>query len=138
MCCSVCTKAEPENNFSPTTVTGLSLSGLFSYDQSNGLSFPEDVNLPDQFRNLKKHVKRHIKKSKKHLCNLRTEIEKQNAAARNKGKNYEAGMNLGRLCVKLYLKGRPYTDYEDVINLEQATWMIQENFQLSSGHKCML
>ena len=28
-------------------------------------------------------------------------------------KNEHAGMNLGRLCMKLNLKGRPYADYED-------------------------
>ena len=38
-----------------------------------------------------------------------------------KGKNYTAGMNLGRLCMKLYLKGGPCSDYEDdALNLKQA------------------
>ncbi|CAB4033793.1 Hypothetical predicted protein, partial [Paramuricea clavata] len=120
LCCSVCTEAEHENNATLTTVHGSSLSGMFSYEQSNGLAFAENENLPDQFRNLKKHVKRHIKKSKKHICNLRNETEKQNAAVKMRGNNHEAGMNLGRLCMKLYLKGRPYTDFEDILNLKQA------------------
>ena len=38
-----------------------------------------------------------------------------------KTKNYEAGMNLGRICYKLYVKGHPFTDYEEnVLILKQA------------------
>jgi hypothetical protein len=49
------------------------------------------------------------------------EIEKQQNSAKRKGNNHEAGMNLGRACMKLYLRGRPYTDYEyRVFNLQQA------------------
>ena len=84
------------------------------------MSFSDNEKLPDIFRNLKKHVKSHLKKSKTHINNLNLELEKQNEEKRRKGKNYEAGMNLGRLSMKLYLMGRPYTDYEyDVLNLKQ-------------------
>ncbi len=55
--CSACVCSETEDN--------AALPGIFSYDQSNGLSFLEDpANLPEKFRSLKRHVKRHTKKSK--------------------------------------------------------------------------
>jgi hypothetical protein len=44
-----------------------------------------------------------------------------NVAESLKLNHHEAGMNLGQACMKLYLRGRPYTDYEyDVFNLQQA------------------
>ena len=65
---SVCVCSEAGDN--------AALTGVFLYHQSNGLSFPEDAaNLPEKFRNLKKHVKRHITKSKRHLNDLKTEQE---------------------------------------------------------------
>ena len=105
--CSVCKVGQSDDNFS--------FYGIFSYDH-----FSDNEKLPDIFRNLKKHVKSHLKISKIHINNLNLELEKQNEEKRRKGKNYEAGMNLGRLSMKLYLMGRPYTDYEyDVLNLKQ-------------------
>ena len=61
-----------------------SYNGVFTYDQSNGLSFSDDMNLPEKFRNLKKHVKTHIKKSKAHISNLNSELGKQNAVEKKK------------------------------------------------------
>ena len=117
--CSVCAIPQLAAEDSPAMHAG-SLTGVFAYEQKTGLLF-SDENLPEEFRNLKKHLKRHIKKSKKHLSNVMEEIEKKQKAVKRKGNNYEAGMVLGRACMKLFLKGRPYTDYEhDVLNLKQA------------------
>lgn len=74
--------------------------------------FTPEENLPDKFRNLKKHVKRHVKQSTAHIENLQSQIEKQKEAEGKKTKNYGAGMNLGCICYKLYVKGCPFTDYE--------------------------
>ena len=119
--CSVCAvpQSTPEEDLA-SIHTG-SLTGIFAYDQKTGLLFSDEDNLPEEFRNLKKHLKRHIKKSKTHISNVMEEINKRRKAVKRRGNNYEAGMNLGRACMKLYLKGRPYTDYEhDVLNLKQA------------------
>ena len=39
LCCSVCSVNETDGNFS--------YNGVFTYDQSNGLSFSDDMNLPE-------------------------------------------------------------------------------------------
>ena len=100
--CSVCAipqARQPAAEDLASMHTG-SLTGIFAYEQKTGLLFSEDENLPEEFRNLKKHLKRHIKKSKKHLSNVMEEIEKKQQAVKRKGKNYEAGMNLGRACMR--------------------------------------
>ena len=48
-------------------------------------------------------------------------MEKQKEMEKVKTKNYEAGMNIGRTCYKLFLKGHPFSDYEeDILVLKQA------------------
>ena len=38
-----------------------------------------------------------------------------------KSKNYEAGMNIGRLCYKLFVNGRPFSEFEEnVLILNRA------------------
>ena len=139
--CSVCAIPQSAPEDSAHVHTG-SLTGIFAYDQKTGLLFSNEENLPEEFRNLKNHLKRHIKKS--NLSNVMEEIEKQQNAAKRKGNNYEAGMNLGRACMKLYLRGRPYTDYEhDVLNLKQAKAKIghmnhSRNFPAFSDHMFIL
>ena len=94
--------------------------GIFKYEKQTGMRFTSDENLPDQFRNLKNNVKRHIKQSTTHIKNIQSQIEKQKEV-KAKTKNYEAEMNLGRLCYKLYVKGRPFSEFEeDVLILNQA------------------
>ena len=104
----------------------LSNTGFFKYDPSIGLEFPDDVILPVKFKNLKKNLKRHIEVSNEHTKNLQSGIEKIRNSKRRKTKNGEAGMNLGRLCYKLFLKGRPYIDYEDNVLLKQANANVGE------------
>ena len=106
--------ANNTNNFSA--------NGIFKYEsQVTGGSFSPNQCLPEKFRNLKKHVRRHIKHSASHVQNLRSLMEKQKEMEKVKTKNYEAGMNIGCACYKLFLKGRPFSDYEeDILILKQA------------------
>ena len=71
-----------------------------------------DGKMSRKFINLKKSVKRHICQSKSHSNILVEEAKKKAAEDRLKYKNYEAGMSLGRLCMKSYTLGKPYMDYE--------------------------
>ena len=53
-------------------------TGIFKYEsQVTGVSFAPDQCLPEKFRNLKKHVRRHIKMSACHVQNLRSQMEEQ-------------------------------------------------------------
>ena len=65
-----------------------------------------------KFVNLKKSIKRHIQSSKSHSAVLEEEVLKKEAEKKLSNKNHAAGMNLGRLCMKSYIFGRPYQDYE--------------------------
>ena len=94
--------------------------GQFFYDKEIGVQFSES-NMPREFRNLKSSVLRHITTSKSHLEVLAEKDLKLQAEAELTRKNKVIGMNLGRLCMKNYLLGRPYTDYEyDVLVLKKA------------------
>jgi hypothetical protein len=116
--CSVCSTVDTNND---DNSSNLQTTGIFKYEKQTGMIFAPEENLPDKFRNLKKHVKRHVKQSTAHIENLQSQIKKQKEAEGKKTKNYEAGMNLGLICYKLYVKGRLFTDYEeDVLILKQA------------------
>ena len=107
--CSVCGTVDSNNDDNSSK---LQTTGIFKYEKLTGMIFTPEENLPDKFRNLKKHVKRHVKQSTAHIENLQSQIEKQKEAEGKKTKNYGAGMNLGCICYKLYVKGCPFTDYE--------------------------
>ena len=57
-------------------------------------------------------MKRHICNSKSHSDVLQDIAKKEAAELKIKSKIFEAGMNLGRLCMKSYKLGKPYQDYE--------------------------
>ena len=105
LACSVCT-------FSNSESKQFSNKGIFKYETSIGLAFPAEVNLPDKFRFLKRNVKRHIEQSCAHTENLQAEIEKRKQVERKISKNYEAGMNLGRLCYKLFYERSPFYRFQ--------------------------
>ncbi|CAB4009077.1 Hypothetical predicted protein [Paramuricea clavata] len=116
--CSVCGTVDSNNDDNSSK---LRTTGIFKYEKLTGMIFTPEENLPDKFQNLKKHVKRHVKQSTAHIENRQSQIEKQKEAEAKKTKNYETGMNLGCICYKLYVKGHPFTDYEeDVLILKQA------------------
>ena len=70
-----------------------------------------------KFINLKKSLKRHLLISKAHAAVLLEEEQKREAESKLSNKNMEAGMNLGRLCMKSFIFGRPYTDFETNVYL---------------------
>ena len=91
-----------------------------------GAEFDEEEYLPRAFINLKKNVKRHCIDGKQHKEKLKLEDERKEE---NKLKtlNQEAGMNLGRVCMKLFIKGRPYVDLvEDILLMKKAGAKIEE------------
>ena len=120
--CSVCTTTEGSHMNHANNTNNFSANGIFKYEsQVTGVSFSPDQCLPEKFRNLKKHVGRRIKLSASHVQNLRSQMEKRKEIEKVKTKNYEAGMNIGRTCYKLFLKGCPFSDYEeDILVLKQA------------------
>ena len=85
--------------------------GEFGYDPSEETNF-EDKKMGRKFVNLKKSIKRHIQSSKSHSAVLEEEAQKKEAEKKLSNKNHDAGMILGRLCLKSYIFGRPYQDYE--------------------------
>ena len=73
--CPVCTGGHMDY---ANKTNNLSATGIFKYEsQVTGVSFAPDQCLPEKFRNLKKHVRRHIKMSACHVQNLRSQMEKQ-------------------------------------------------------------
>ena len=97
------------------------VAGKFYYSAHQGLEFDDDEYIPRDFSNLKRSLTRHIVDSKAHLDAITDIRAKEKAKANLKSKNRQAGLNLGRLCMEKYLKGRPYTDYEtDVLILAKS------------------
>ena len=95
--------------------------GQFSYDAAQGVDFGDDQLLPKDFASLKRNAIRHISEAKSHIQALVDQDLKLKAEKELESKNRLAGMNLGRLCMKNYLLGRPYTDYEsDVLVMRKS------------------
>ena len=104
----------------------MSLCVKFFYDTDIGVDFSE-CEMPREFRNLKRSALRHIEARKCHMDSLVEKEQKLKAEAELKSKNTVIGMNLGRLCMKNYLLGRPYTDYEnDVLVTKKAGGQVGE------------
>ena len=97
------------------------VGGSFYYSASNGLEFDEDEYLPREFKFFKRNVIRHLETSKSHMEAVTDIRAKEKAKNTLLSKNRQAGINLGRLCMEKYIKGRPYTDYEtDVLILSKS------------------
>eukprot|EP00112_Aurelia_sp_Birch-Aquarium-sp1_P006129 Seg1684.5 transcript_id=Seg1684.5/GoldUCD/mRNA.D3Y31 product="hypothetical protein" protein_id=Seg1684.5/GoldUCD/D3Y31 len=95
--------------------------GAFAHHQNLGAEFAEEEYLPRAFVNLKKNVKWHCTDGKQHKEKLKLEEERQKEEKKLKTLNQDVGMNLGRVCMKLFTKGRPYVDFEeDVLLLKKA------------------
>ena len=99
----------------------LSKGGVYDYSKDEPVHFSTEVTLSERFKNLKYSLKRHVTNSQTHEENVFKAQEKLAKGNKIKTKNYKAGLNIGRTCMKLYIKGRPYTDFEtDMINLKIA------------------
>ena len=112
----------------PKSIEGLSNEvGAFAYNQDLGAEFDEEEYLPRAFVNLKKNAKRHCTDGQQHKEKLKLEEERKKEEKKLKTLNQEAGMNLGRVCMKLFTKGRPYVDFEeDVLLMKKAGAKIGE------------
>ena len=93
----------------------------FYYPAFSGVEFSEDEYLPKEFSSLKRNILRHIASSKSHTEVVMEIKAKEKADRELKSKNLLAGINLGRICMKNYILGRPDTDYEnDVLIVKKA------------------
>ena len=118
--CVVCQCHDPKKA-NPTTEKTTALTkdqGIFTYPNNLENDFKDQQFLPREFTNLKKSIKRQLTDSITHK-NVKAEEERKAERGLFEKKNKKAGMNLGRLCIKLYLKGRPYTDYENDILVQR-------------------
>ena len=70
----------------------------------------------EAFRNLKKSVKRHIE-SQTHKQKILELKQTTNTKGQEQKSEKEAGMRCARLCQELYKKGRPFTDYPEMVAL---------------------
>ena len=70
----------------------------------------------EAFRNLKKSVKRHIE-SQTHKQKILELKQTTNTKGQEQKSEKEAGMRCARLCQVLYKKGRPFTDYPEMVAL---------------------
>ena len=61
-----------------------------------------------EFRNLKKNIKRHIHTNTTHKKKKLDEEQEETKHSSFRNKNFKTGM-----CMKLFLRGRLYTDYDD-------------------------
>ena len=99
----------------------------FFYSSEHGLEFEDDEKLSREFVNLKSHIIRHLRTSKTHINALLEIEERERLSSELRSKNHQAGLNLGRICMKNYHLGRPYTDYEyDVLMLKKSGAVVGE------------
>ena len=87
---------------------------VFLYPKDLKTEFSENEILPLEFKNLKKNVKRHIPPHTNEI-----KMPKRDGERKVISRNELTGMNLGKICMKLYLKRRPYSDYEDDVLLHE-------------------
>ena len=112
---------EKESSVHCSICVGESGDSSFFYDAGHGLEFTSEEFLPKEFCNLKMKLIRHIVSSKSHANLVKAIEEKEKAEKELKSKNKKAGLNLGRACMKNYILGRPYTDYESDVFLLKAS-----------------
>ena len=90
--------------------------GIFAYNFGNGIEFTNEQQLPEEFRNVKKH-KLHLE-SKYHKEKVSSLEEKEKHKKLTWSRNQKTGMLIGRTCYQLFFKGRPFSDYEDLLLLQ--------------------
>ena len=70
---------------------------------------------PDCFRNLKKCLVRHVRKSERHLKNVNLNAELQKIEADKQSRNYQIGLSLGRVRYTDIKHGNSYLSFEDSV-----------------------
>ena len=116
--CNVCVTAEQAIQVRP----GKLVHGIFAYDPAmdeDPLSNPEfnlDVQ-SDAFRNLKKHLRRHLAGVLQN-SNLDDAATAEELKTKEERRECSVGMKIGKTCYYLFKKGRPDTDFPDLILLQ--------------------
>ena len=102
--CTVCFKDSDDIKHIKSNV------GIFSYSSEFERDF-YGQKFTLEFSNLKGVVRGHLT-TKTHSNSLRSKQEKEEQDRIILNNNVKAGMSLGRYCMKNYILGRPYTDFE--------------------------
>ena len=105
--------------------------GIFKYPNELEREFDVADTVPREFSNLKKNIERHLSDSISYRNSKLLEEQKKAEKSALTSKNEKTGVNVGRLCTRLYLKGRPYIDFEDEIVLHKTNGSIRgaQSFQ---------
>ena len=118
MICNVCVTAEQVRQVRPDKL----VHGIFSYNPAmdeDPLSNPKfncDVQ-SEAFRNLKKHLRRHLT-GVLHNSNLDAAASAEKLKSKEERRERSVGMKIGKTCYYLFKKGRPDTDFPDLLLLQ--------------------
>ena len=116
--CNVCVTAEQAIQVRP----GKLVHGIFAYDPAmdedshSNPEFNRDVQ-SEAFRNLKKHLRRHLTEVL-HNSNLDDATTAEKLKTKEERRERSVGMKIGKTCYYLFKKGRPDTDFPDLILLQ--------------------
>ena len=113
VCCVVCNPPDQTPNIgTPQTPR----PGVFFYTEDMLDNFQTSI-LPQNFRNFKKSLRRHFSTTGHSLAlkTAKTDFENNQKFVR---KTEEAGMRCGRWLYHIFSKGRPYSDYPDLISTD--------------------
>ena len=118
MICNVCVTVEQAKQIRPDK----SVRGMFSYNpvmDEDPLSNPEfnrDVQ-SEAFRNLKKHLRRHLT-GVLHKSNLDDAASAEKLKSKEERRERLVGTRIGTTCYYLFKKGRPDTDFPNLLLLQ--------------------
>ena len=121
--CTLCAQESEDDMSEPYTVEALGkVLGIFYYEGSE--SFASTALLSRDFRNLKIALRRHISRNC-HQNKLNEQMKEADEFFKSDSKNKEAALRCARICLMLYKKGRPFSDYSDLvaINIQGGTFM---------------
>ena len=111
--CEVCLeKKDPYLKGALSDKTGIFRIDLDAYQACLALS-PNTQ--PESFRNLKKALVKHIKKSERHLKNAKLNAEYKKIEAQKHSRNYDIGIGLARIRYNDIKHGNSYLSFEDSV-----------------------
>ena len=121
--CTLCSQESEHDISEPYTAEALgNVPGIFLYEGSE--SFASNALLTRDFRNLKIALRRHLSRNI-HKNKLIEQMKEAEEFLKSDSKNKEAALRCARICLMLYKKGRPFSDYSDLvaINIQGGTFM---------------
>eukprot|EP00112_Aurelia_sp_Birch-Aquarium-sp1_P013875 Seg2973.1 transcript_id=Seg2973.1/GoldUCD/mRNA.D3Y31 product="hypothetical protein" protein_id=Seg2973.1/GoldUCD/D3Y31 len=110
--CKVCLPSSGEN----CNIGNHQTPGVFDYSGEKDRYQSDDVECTQKFRNLKRSLKRHLE-AQSHLKNLEVASVSEAQQARIERRERLVGHHIGKICYYLFKKGRPDTDFPDLIVL---------------------